>query len=98
MLLIKENQKLIAISYKTRLNQRQSASCALWDKRRWLTHQKFNQPFEIKAQNHGIHVILEGKDKKTIPAQEIRSQIVKKESFWDYKEEVKQLWKNCSMP
>ena len=36
---------------------------------------------------HRIHVILESDDQKTIPAQEeIRSQIVKKESFWGYKE------------
>jgi len=39
---------------------------------------------------HTKHVIHESEDHKTIPAQEeILSQIVKKESLWGYKEEVK---------
>ena len=50
-LVIKENEKLRAISHKTTLNQQQSAIRAPWDKRRWFKHRKFNQPFEIKAQN-----------------------------------------------
>jgi len=49
-LVIKENQKLRAISY-TRLNQHQSAICAPLSQRRWFKHRKYDQPFEIKAQN-----------------------------------------------
>ena len=69
-LLIKENQKLRAISYTTMLNKYQSAICVPLYKRRWLKHWKFYQPSTIH----------EGEDHKTIPAQgEIRSQIVKQE-------------------
>jgi len=51
MLVIKENQKLRAISYTTRLDQHQSAFCASLYKRRWFKHRLFDQPCEIKAQN-----------------------------------------------
>jgi len=52
MLVIKENQKLRAISYATtRLNQHQSAITAPLYKKRWFKHWLFDQPFEIKAQN-----------------------------------------------
>jgi len=44
-------QKLRVISHTTRLNEHQSAICAPWEKRRYIKHQKFNQSFEIKAQN-----------------------------------------------
>jgi len=51
MLVIKEYQRLRVISYATRLNQHQSAICASVIQKRWLKHRKFNQLFEIKAQN-----------------------------------------------
>jgi len=50
-LVIIENQKLRAISYKTRLNHHQSAICAPRNKHRLFKHLKFDQPFEIKVQN-----------------------------------------------
>jgi len=48
---IKENQKFRATSCTTKLNKCRSAICAPSYKRRWLKHQKFDQPYEIKAQN-----------------------------------------------
>jgi len=50
-LVIKENQKLRAIPYTTRLNQNQSSILARLYKRRSIKHRRFDQPFVIIAHN-----------------------------------------------
>jgi len=77
MLVSKENQKFRAISYTTWLNQYQSAVCAPLYQSRWFKHQKYNQPFEIKAQNPCSP--REWRPQNYSGTGEILSQIVKKE-------------------
>jgi len=48
---MKEIPKIRATPFTIRLNQHQSIICTLLYKRRWFKHRKFDQPFEIKAQN-----------------------------------------------
>jgi len=50
-LLVKENQKLTPISYTIRLNKHLSVILATLYKSRCFKHRKFDQSFEIKAQN-----------------------------------------------
>jgi len=89
MLIIKENEKLRAISYQTRLKQHQSAICAPLDKRRWFKHRKFNQPFEINEQNPRNSWEWRPQNYYGTGRDPIANCDKGNESFWGYKEGVK---------
>jgi len=80
-LVIKENQKHRVISYTIRLNKRQSAICPPLYKRKSFKYWKFNQPFEIKADN--LCNPWEWRPQNYPGTEEIRSQIVKEISLFE---------------
>ena len=92
-LLIKENQKLRAISYTRRLNKHQSAICVPLYQRRSSKHWTFNQPFEIKAQNQRYPWERRPQNYSGTGRDPITNCEKENESFWGYKEEVKKPWK-----
>jgi len=85
-LAIKEKQKLRAISYTTRLNQHQSAICAPLYQRRCFKHRKYDQPFEIKAQNPYNSWGWRLQNYSGTGRDPITNREKENKSFWGYKE------------
>jgi len=94
-LVIKENQKLRAIPYTTRLNQHQSAICVPLYKRRWFKHRQFYQPFETKAQNPWV---WKPQNYSGTGRDPITNCDEGNELFGATKKRSKLTLKNCSMP